>query len=83
MAAARFPAKAPAWTAAAEARYRPGFPGRGEMSRRNARVSHGEVKVHLPPLPDSEARKAGGRAACPLPIGGHGKRAQKRAGRKG
>ena len=60
MAAARFPAKAPARTAAAEAQYWPGFPGRGEMSRRNARVNHGEVKAHLPPLPGSEARKGRG-----------------------
>ena len=48
MAAARFPAKAPARTAAAEAQSRPGFPGRGEMSRQNARVSAQEdVSVRL------------------------------------
>ena len=40
VAAARFPAKTPARTVAAKAQYRPVFPKRGEMSRRNARVDH-------------------------------------------
>jgi len=34
--------------------------GGGEVSRQSARVSHGAVKVHLPPLPASEARKGRG-----------------------
>ena len=60
VAAARFPAKALARTAAAKAQYRPGFPRRGEMSRRNARVDHVATNAHHPHLPASEARKGRG-----------------------
>jgi len=92
VAAARFPAKAPARTAAAKAQYRPGFPGRGERSRRNARVDQGGKSAsssfacfstwqqkHISLICLIPKRgKAGGGAACPLPIGGHRSNAPRR-----
>ena len=81
VAAARFPAKTPAWTAAAKAHHRPVFPKRGEMSRRNARADR-------PNKSDSSAcfrskERQGGGVACPHDWRTRMKRARRGRGARG
>ena len=80
VAAARFPAKTPARTAAAKAHHLPVFPKRGEISRRNARVDHSNKCSSSSACFRSEERQGGG-VACPPDWRTRMQRAQKRAGR--